>query len=1031
MHVSVLASLLIRHTRNASRFAPSLFLGAAFTCAIADFPSLCRSEEPYAPFLQKLRDEKLYDLALVYVGELEAKKVLEPEPTKELVLERAILLRESAAVLSAGSAQRSARLDEAKQVFDKFIAENKNHPRRGEARMGLGNLLLSRAEEAASKGEANAAKPEAIRFYGDAEKLFADTQKELEGILTEMKGARTDSKDEGKVALRDKLRDDYRHAQLLHAYAIEHRGRSQAKDSKEWKADLEKAQGLYADLIKVEKERIEARCYAIYYRSGIYRDLGKNDDAVNGYQSILAENVDPLRPLQFKALTELVNILGAGAQLPAAIDLASKWERQIRPDERASQDVIDFQLASIRNQIALAEQLAKKDADDKNIAKIRKDARETLQKLVRISGPHQTAARELMVKLGISKEKAAAPVELPKVKNFEEALKEAVARLEQADEEGAAQEKLLQEIDKSTDEDQRKQFSDQLNTVNANLDRLYGQSSELLRTALRMFPPGGEAAQLAEVRYRLAYAELQKSNAWDAVAIGEFLASTNAGNETGLQCAKIALAGYGKLITEADPALQKTLTEPMQPFAEFMVRTWPDATESQAAASALTQLSMNAGDFESAKKYLDKLPTGGGRAARLRRDVGLVIADQYFQEKAKLADGATPSAELISKRDTAIAQLTSSVDGIKKDEVDSRFIQAINSLVRLNLASGKVDEAVKWINNKTLSPVELIRENPDLVEDKIVKLDTYRSALQATVSQLQTGSGNSDALKQVSKLIDELKVAAGTDKEGKEMLTSIFVKVARDLQDLVEGADSPAKKQKLAEGMVLVCQQIADSSDDFSTKMWAAQTLTNVGNALDKSAKETRESIQGQSVKIMEGILAKEASSPGFIKSAGGNGELFVRVTMAKSLKQAGKHQEAIDQITKALSQNAAMLDLQIEAAEIYQAWGESGDASKFDLAIVGGPQGANPRVIWGWGKLSSALSGKKNLKDQYFHCRYHLIQCFFEAGKAENDPKKKTQLFERAVREIGSTKLLNPDLGGPESQAKFEQLEKTIRAAM
>ena len=991
-----------------------------------------QAEEPYRQFLEKLRSEQLYDLALGYLDDLEKSQATDRQFAVEIPLERARLYQESAAAMGARSPLRTTRLDDAERAFQRFLEANKNHPRRSEARLGLGNLLLARAEEARSEGDPKQAKPEAVKYYGEAQKLFESALQELGGILTEMKGARIDAADESKKALRDKYRDDYRRAELLTAFATEHKGRSHAWGSPEWKSDLDKAQNLYNELYTHEKDRLEARNYALYYRSGIQRDFGKVDDAVDGYTRILAmEGIDELRPLQFKALTEVIKIWSSPEQnkTPAALELIAKWEKQIRPDERATQDVIDFTLAAARARIDLSSALQSKDPEDRSIVKLRKEARDSLQKLVRISGPHQQAARELSSQLGLTKERATTPIELPNVKNFDEAMKEAASRIEQMQSETLTQSTLQEELDKATDPAQKKEFNDQLAEVNSTLERARDQAAELLKIALRMFQ-GSDLSQLTDTRYRLAYVELQRGNPWDAIAIGEFLAYTNAGSETGLQCATVALAAYGRLITEADAQLQQSLTGQLQPFAEFMVQTWPNSSEAQAAASTLVQLAMNAGDFAKAQSYLDKLPAGTGKADKLRRDIGLVLAGQYFQERAAMKGGTTAPPELTAKRDAAIKQLTLAVNDLKKDELDSRFIEAINSLVRLQLAVGKVDDADKWISDEELAPVQAIRANPDLVKDRLVKLDTYRTALQATVSQLGSSSGDDDLMKQVEQLVGELRETAGADEEGQQLLTSIFVKVTRDLQDLVEDAESPAKKQKLANGMILLCKQVAATSEEFNTKFWAGQTLTEVANALDDSAKQTRAALQRAAVALLEDILKKETANPGWIKAA--NGDLLVRMTLAKAMRQAGQYQRAVDLLSQVLAKNPRTLQLQIEAAEVLQAWGDSGVAEKYDDAIYGAvSDGKGGKLIWGWGKLSQALAGKADLADPFFLSRYQLAVCLYRSALKEQDAKKKSATLARAEREIGATALLYPALGGPDSAKRFDDLLKDIQKAL
>lgn len=1000
------------------------------------------AEEPYRQFLEKLNSNGLHDLALVYLNDLEKGNYADPEFVKEIPLERAILLQAAAAKMPARSPGRTKRLDEAEKVLQSFLDNNKEHARRGEARLGLGNLLLARAEEAKGDSNGKSDVPEAIKYYGEAEKVFSSTQAELKSILEKVQGARIDAADEAGKAMRERLRSDYRRAELLAAFSMEHKGRSYAQGSDPWKKALEEAQKAYTNFYGHEKDRQEARNIALFYRSGIQRDFGMANDAADGFNRIVGlENIDELRPLQFKSLTELIKLWGTKEQdkFSAVLELVNKWDKQIRPDERSSQDVIDFQLAGARAKIEFAQQLQAKNADDRNVAKLRKDVREDLLRIIKINGPHQQAAREILAQYGLGKERANEVVEVPKVKNFDEAVKEATTRFESMQNELVTQQTLQDTLAKESDETKKKEITDQLSSVNDTINRLQDQASELYSTGLRMFPKGGEMSQLNDARYRLAYLQLQRGKPRAAIAIGEFLSHTLAGDPTGLQAATVALAGYGKLISDANLEMQGAIANQLQPFAEFMVATWPESTQAQAAASTLVQLAMNAGDIAKAREYIDKLPGGSGKSGALKRDLGARLAAEFFQEKFKLADGAEIPPALSAKRDAAIEVLQAGLKGITKNEVDARAMDAINALVRIYLSVGKVDEALQWTNNKELAPVEMLRTKLVNVEQNLTKLDSYRTALQASISMLSHASDKSEnpdaVLKEIDQLVTELRETAGNDSEGSKRLTSIFVSVAKEIQDMIDSAKTPQIKQKLGDGLVLLCKQVAASSDEFNTRFWAGRELSNVAAKLDASSGKTKQTLVQESAKLLEGILAKEAEKPGWIDIP--NGAMSVRVFLAQSMRQAGQYQQAIDQLTKVLTEKEAALELQVAAAETYQAWGDSGAAEHYDQALNGAlNNGKGGRVIWGWKGISSQLhtrmsrdpKSKAQFLNTFIDARYNVSVVLYRHATA--DAAQKDQLLGKAEREIGSTRFLMPDMGGPENVKRFDALMKNIQKA-
>lgn len=162
----------------------------------------------------------------------------------------------------------------------------------------------------------------------------------------------------------------------------------------------------------------------------------------------------------------------------------------------------------------------------------------------------------MLAQYGLGKERGNEPVEVPKVKNFEEAIKEASSRFETLQTEQVTQQTLQDTLNKEADEEKKKSIREQLSTTSDTINRLQEQAGELYATGIRMYPQGGEMGPLNDARYRLAYIELQRGNPRGAIAIGEMLAQILAGEAAGLQAATVALAGYGRLISDADRSLE-------------------------------------------------------------------------------------------------------------------------------------------------------------------------------------------------------------------------------------------------------------------------------------------------------------------------------------------------------------------------------------------------------------------------------------------------------------------------------------------
>ncbi len=216
-------------------------------------------EEPYQRFLEKLKSERLFDLALIYLDDLQDEPGVTEDFKAVIALERGMLLYSAASQMTAQNAQRPVKLDQAEQAIRNFLKTRQEHPRRGEAQLTLGNLLLTRAEEAKAKAGEDVKQdiPDAIKFFSEAHDLFQETVKELAAILEQIKGARTDASDTNKVAYRDQIRGEIRRSQLLAAAAMENRGRSRVAQSPDWKKDSKRLRRCTAICTRKKKRSSE------------------------------------------------------------------------------------------------------------------------------------------------------------------------------------------------------------------------------------------------------------------------------------------------------------------------------------------------------------------------------------------------------------------------------------------------------------------------------------------------------------------------------------------------------------------------------------------------------------------------------------------------------------------------------------------------------------------------------------------------------------------------------------------------------
>jgi hypothetical protein len=124
------------------------------------------------------------------------------------------------------------------------------------------------------------------------------------------------------------------------------------------------------------------------------------------------------------------------------------------------------------------------------------------------------------------------------------------------------------------------------------------------------------------------------------------------------------------------------------------------------------------------------------------------------------------------------------------------------------------------------------------------------------------------------------------------------------------------------------------------------------------------------------------------------------------------------------LKEHAMMVDAQVEAAYIYQAWGEERPEC-YEFAVQGSP---SSREVWGWGELSRRVESAAKYQDVFFEARYNLALCRLRQAQAETDPLRRGRRLEAAERDLLDLQQLHPDLGGKSWQQKLSELLRQIR---
>lgn len=983
--------------------------------------------EPYQKFLQKLREQRMFELALVYLEDSEKRSGLDENFKTAIELERALLFFESASMLSLRSPQRAEKLNESEKHLRSFITEFPKHPRRSEARLKLGALLQLRAEEAinlaGSKKEQGV--PAAQNFYDAAQKLYEEAIAELAQIEGELRGGRVDSQDKEKVAYRNQVRLELREAQLYSAKAIEDRGRARAENDPARKADLEKAIELYSELYRKESGLAGIRSFALLYRSGAQVTLGKLEDAIDGYQRIIdLENADQLRPLQFTALTEMIQVLATQEKYQPAVERAETWITKLRPDEREIPEVIALKMAYAKVRIQWLKKL-KTDGDDKLASRLDKAVRGDLRALMRVAGEHTEEAKNLLSSLGAGGPTEKSAAEIPKLKNLGEALEESQKRLEDADAE-ALNLAVLDEQIASAQGQEKQDYIAQRDVQQAQIDQMRQTSLEILRIGLTKYDnKKDDRAQLFNARFRMAYLLLKLRDTREAIVIADFLCRTSPGTPQGLNAGSIVLQAFSDLLKRKDVDTTEVMTE-LSPFSEYLVSTWPQSAEAVAASGALAQLAIVSKDWDKAEKYLGVLPTSSAGIGKHYFDLGAAIYDQY---RKMIAEKSGDDATINSLRDRAGKWLQLAIDNLGTDD-PTTAIGAARALAQVRLAQNETDKAAQVLLDADKAPMKWIDSKLDSISP-LAAMDTYRTAIQIVIQQVvdkKTDPANAE--KAILGYVAKLQEIGSKSDEDRQRMTAIFGAIAADLKDKLSKLDKKVRSD-LGDVMMVIASAAAESGT-YNMMNWAANTLISLGEGNEENGKSTKfsEKAYGKASELLQKMLDQNEKQPGWIPASS---MMSVRILKARACEGNGDFTGAIKEFAAILDENDGLLEPQMAVARVLQKSAQN-NPSYYKTAIAGARP--NPKtkrnVFWGWGKIGQITNNKiDQYGEQFFEARYQLANCRMLYAMTLKDPKDRSRELASAEKSINETKGLYPNLGGPEDLKRYDALLKQIQKEM
>lgn len=988
-----------------------------------------QAEEPLRQMLEGLRARGYYDTALDYLASVRSSGAIPAAERARLSYEEGRTLID-AAIQQHDFAQRARYLDLAAEKFKEFLAQSTSHSLAGSAALELGNVIVERGRMAldASKRPSQqthqaALVAQARERFDQASEIFDQAEQKFKSRLGNLeKTVEKEPKNKAVIEERDQARRDSIQAQMYSAGVMQEMSRSYAEGSAEGKRWLEMAAGKYASIYQEYRRRL-AGLQARIKQGECYREMGHTDQALSLWADVLGQpdDKDDMRELKATAMYLSLEAWESPAEKKAeqAASRGEAWLRGARGTEDHKPGWIATRYYTALAHKQLADALKPEDPKhDQELAA----AKEHALRVARVAGPYQDAARTLVSQL------AGVDPSLQQPATFAEAMERGKLALDEM----SAKETELRAAENSHANRQIPQLEQ---TMIADRE----QAKRLFELAIKLRDRSTPLEDVNNVRYYLCFLQYQLGNYYDAAVLGEFVARHYPDSAAAKPCARIALASYLQAFNNKDERAAGTREfdrRKMAVLVEFMETRWLGEPELEEARAILMAVAAYDHDLDDASRWLAKIPVQSPRRGESELKLGEAYRDAYV--RAQDDDGPTrPAPETI---DALAAQaqmlLASGLTRAKANvsggaPVTSEVVSAGLMLAEMEINAGQPQKAIDVLEDAKIGPLMLTTTKSPLVASGNLQTDALKVALRAYVA-----AQNLDRAEAVMSQLEQLMAAKPGGGQGE--LTRIYIQLGLSLETQVANlrrAGRAAELDRVTQAFEKFLERIGSRSggNNFSSLNWVAGTFASLAGGYDTLGPELPDKARAyyeRALSTDQRILATAAQTPSFVPSA--DALLVVKLRQAVCLRRLGQHKAAIDLLEEVLKQRPALLDAQMAAAQTYMDWGAV-NPLYYNLAILGARKssrdagGHEANTIWGWAKLALMLQSSPAHRKAYHEARLNTARCRFLQAEAHRGDER-MKLLKLAAYEIFLTTRLVPDLGGPETREKYNQLLKSIQ---
>ncbi len=1000
------------------------------------------ADEPAQAFLEALRNNGYYDVAIDYLASLENSELISAEFKSSLPFELAQTMIGST-VNMRDLSKVEERLDQAQVLLSEYAAGNQALEVSARTLHYQGNLLYRRSNIYVKQSESDRL------TASEKDELFVKARTNLEGALESYQKAKDqirrlidpnspdaikiDPEDPSTTRNRNQFQATYTQVRASIPKVTEQLADTFQEGSSKRQELLTSARDEYKRVWDAYPKYL-AGLNSCVYSARCSHKLGEHRVALNLLDEIFALGDNSvLKPVKLEAFVlatecweriEPYPFNEVVARLEPAVTALNKVEVR-QPDWLRVQ--MEFAIAQYAKAAEIKSQGGPKSNSDSK--QMERAAAKVLRNVARVPNPYRDRASQLLSEWDVGIAEVADPDAKPPA-SFEEARqkgKDIVGVLETTLSDARALKIQLKTVDAT----EKSAWEQQYNELSNQVAEQSQSALEMFDLALSLADDSTVRADINNIRYFQCYCYFATEHYIEAALIGEFLLSKYPNVDGTRQAMTLMIQSYSIMLDQAkddDKAFERNrLTK----ACDSVLLRWPGSNEAAAAASTMTRLALNQRDFDLAKRYFEQIPSD----APYRNSIGIRLGQRiWFDYKAKSASENPDAAAMATLLEDATKYMDEGIKGVSVDQLDYDTALAALLLVDARIQADQVELAIAQLETAPIAPLDLLKQQHPAITNspmaEIYRRETYKTAIKSYLAAME---GSSDQQKWVDKaagiintMRDELK--SSNDPRDRDRVAAIYQLIAKELKENFQTLTDPAKKKKFGLSLSNFLGSIEKESTDSKTVLWAGSTLLGVAESLAQSGLDSEAlEMYAQAVNALT-----RAEGMGF-KGDPQESAMLVELKRQRALAQrgSGQYEQAISQFVEILKSSPNALSIQIDAAETLQLWGRvNGGPKRYIEAVKGGEPYQDPKsrrsikLIWGWEKIALATRSNVAYRDTFYQALYHVVECRLEYGIMT----KNAGAIKAAGNEIVKERKRDPTFHGSEKwKQKFEAIEARI----